>query len=184
MLYTYESNWKSPANTSLQKEEAIVDPIRDHDAEGDQGSRKDDDETSSVWSGTFRLPRRDCTCDHAISDSTYYSASDKRTISKGRSLEDGADDHNQTSPKGGRLATPSLAIVENNYSTEEASYLVDGYSCSLSVRITSTVVRVGPGAVAIDPAKVIGGLPGCHKRNVALKVIEGEQCGENTLVYI
>jgi len=120
--------------------------------------------------------------DHSVADTTNDSANTDQCVTVGSSLHDSTDDHDETAPEGGRLTSPFLSVEQDDHGTEETSDLIDGYSESLGVCISSALVGVRLVAVAVDPAQLVGVLSRCHEREDFLPALKCDQGTQNTLV--
>jgi len=108
---------------------------------------------------------------HSIANATDDSPNTDQRVSVSSSLQYSADDHDETTPKGRRLAAPFLSVEQDDHSTEETSNLVDGNSESLGVCISSALARIGLVAVTVDPTKFVGSLSRCHERKDSLPAL-------------
>lgn len=94
-----------------------------------------------------------------------------------------SDNHNETAPERGRLASPGFTVHEDQDGAEKAANLVDGHTGSLGVGIARAHLRIGHrGFGIVKPANGIRALARCHERQVLLEIVEREKGAQDALV--
>lgn len=88
-----EGDRESPRDAPSGKVEAQVEPIADHDTEGDQRPLEQDELTTAVRLGAFGLVRRNGRGKKTVSDTGDDPRDEHHCVVHRRCLEDCSDDH-------------------------------------------------------------------------------------------
>lgn len=120
-----ERQGETPARRSVgRKVHAVVDPVRDHDAEGDEGALNHDKLASLVSRARLGLPHGHGRGVASVSEAGDDSSDDEVVKRKGRGLKGGSDDHDAGAEHDHLSAAEPVADEDGDDGADEAAEVV------------------------------------------------------------